>query len=682
MPLPSLKDIGTFITDKIRDTVELFKGDEWFFGSKDKGMTFTVGEGLSPEKTEIAQKKIREMIEVGKQLPESLDVQMSQGDAWRINATLYKKMKKGQALTGKDIVAGEFAGKAIEKNLINMVAGFMQPTSGMSDDAVKVLKKVSPAKKFVEALKKAKPIRGKQETLYTAERAKRLAESLKIGQKVKGEAGFFAEKAALKGELPKVQFESIRPALTQSNIDDLFIAVKNNPVLTEWEKLTAREGLAKMLGQAGGKVPTQGEINLLTNVFGDDFTKTILSKRPLLERFKEGVLQLVNIPRSILSSFDLSAPFRQGAFLINHPKRFIQSFKAMFKPFSSEKVFKSLQDDIIKRPSYKLMKEAKLSITELGRGLSKREEAFMSTWAEKIPLIGKGIRASERAYTLFLNKLRADVFDDLIAKATKQGLSPKTNKDLTKQIANFVNAATGRGSLGSLERAAKTLNTFFFSPRLMSSRLTLLNPGYYLTQHPFVRKEALKSLLTFGGVATGILTLAKLGGAEVETDPRSSDFAKIKIGNTRIDIGAGFQQYIRSAAQLMSGQYISSTTGKLMTLGEGYRPLTRYDILFRQIEGKEAPIFSFATDLLKGQNYVGEPIRVTDEIASRFVPMVIQDIVEIAKDDPDLLPIGVLGIFGVGLQTYKGRVSPTPSGTPSLKTPTKKMPSLKGVGIY
>jgi hypothetical protein len=196
------------------------------------------------------------------------------------------------------------------------------------------------------------------------------------------------------------------------------------------------------------------------------------------------------------------------------------------------------------------------------------------------------------------------------------------------------------------------LNSVFFSPRLIASRLTLLNPVYYAKLSPFVRKEALKSLLSFAGFAATALGLLALGGAEVGIDPRSSDFLKAKIRNTRIDFLGGFQQYMRMIGQLISGKYVSSTTGRIITLGEGYKPITRLQIIERQIKGKLSPAASFIVTLLEGQDWAGKKIKVTDEIKNRMTPMVLQDLNDLLQEDPDLLPIGALGIFGVGVQTY------------------------------
>ena len=280
----------------------------------------------------------------------------------------------------------------------------------------------------------------------------------------------------------------------------------------------------------------------------------------------------------------------------------------------------------------------------------------MSSWAEKIPLVGKVVRASGRAYIGFLNKLRFDVFVDLVNKAEILGLDPRKNRDLTKSIADFINNATGRGTLPrGLQTSAVALNSVFFSPRLLFSRLNLLNPIYYVKQEPFVRKEALKSLFSFVGAGLTVLTLSKLIGADVGDEPRSSDFGKVKIDNTRFDVWGGFQPLVRSAAQIVTGKYISSTTGKEMTLGEGYKPMTRADIVQRFVEGKLAPIPSFVVALMKQQDAQGKPVSIPKEIGERFVPMVLQDIYDLAKENPALVPAGLVNIFGVGVQTYQDK---------------------------
>ena len=207
--------------------------------------------------------------------------------------------------------------------------------------------------------------------------------------------------------------------------------------------------------------------------------------------------------------------------------------------------------------------------------------------------------------------------------------------------------------MGALEGSAVALNSVFFAPRLMASRLNILNPLYYTKLAPPVRKEALKSLFATGSIVGTVLTLAKLNGAEVGIDPRSADFGKMKLGNTRYDILGGTQQYIRAAAQLITGEHISSTTGVKTTMGEGYKPLTRLDIASRFFETKETPIASFVTALLKGQDALGKKLDISKEVADRFTPMVIQDMKDLYKERGlEGIGMGIPAIFGAGVQTY------------------------------
>lgn len=527
---------------------------------------------------------------------------------------------------------------------------------GLIEGAEKVESKQDPVKNLISALKEAKDVRGKQETLYEEARSQKFAKLKSARARTSGERGFYAELGALKGELPKVEFEAIRNKIGQSDIDALFNQIKESPKIGDWEKVTAQQGLAKIFGEQGGRVPTEGELNLLNDVFGEKFTEAVLEKRTLFKKMMEAGLQIANIPRSIMSSFDLSAPLRQGVFLIGKQKQFAPAFKKMFGAFTSEKAYQNIQDAIIAHPDYQLARDSRLALTDLDSLLGTREEHFMSSWAEKIPIIGAGVKASGRAYIGFLNKLRFDVFADLVNKADALGLNPRKDRDLSKSIANFINNATGRGTLPrGLQESAVALNSLFFSPRLLFSRLNLLNPMFYVNQKPFVRKEALKSLFSFVGAGLTVLTISKMFGADVGSDPRSSDFGKVKINNTRFDVWGGFQQLVRLAGQLVTGKYVSSVTGKELTLGEGYKPLTRADIIQRFLEGKLAPVPSFVMALLKQKDAIGQDVEIPKEIGKRFVPMVLQDLYDLAQEDPELMPAGMLNIFGVGVQTYQDK---------------------------
>src|SRR6201999_101121 len=103
-------------------------------------------------------------------------------------------------------------------------------------------------------------------------------------------------------------------------------------------------------------------------------------------------------------------------------------------------------------------------------------------------------KASENAYTGFVQRTRADVFDRYIQIAQQTGVD--LNDDELRSIGKLVNSLTGRGNLGKVEPAAGVINNFFFSPRMIKAHVdTLLQPISGAGGSNFVRKEAAKNLL-------------------------------------------------------------------------------------------------------------------------------------------------------------------------------------------
>src|SRR5262249_51032438 len=144
---------------------------------------------------------------------------------------------------------------------------------------------------------------------------------------------------------------------------------------------------------------------------------------------------------------------------------------------------------------------------------------------------------------------------------------------------------------------------------LLASRVNFFNPVYYARLDPFARREAIRSFSSLLGMVGAVLALAKMGGASVGLDPRSADFAKIRIGNTRLDILGGFQQPFRLLSQLFSGTIISSTTGKKINLASSKFGATTYmDVLQRFFRSKLAPPPSVAWDVLDQKDFTGNKV--------------------------------------------------------------------------
>jgi len=369
--------------------------------------------------------------------------------------------------------------------------------------------------------------------------------------------------------------------------------------------------------------------------------------------------EIMNTPRAMqIGALHLSAPFRQGLPLITTPQWWT-SWGDMFKSFGSEDGYKAVMQSIYDHPNFTPDPETGKSFADMSGlrmtdSLNKREEALGAKWVGDLP----GFKASSRAFTGYLNKLRSDTFNSLVDDAKATGHDPMKDLPFAQSIADFVNNATGRGSLGSLEKYSGALNNIFFAPRKIAANMQMLNPSNYIMADPFVRKQYLKAGLSTAGAWATFAGLAKASGADVSLNPSNPDFGKIKIGDTRLDPAGGFQQYLVAMDQLISGQKTSSVSGKTYDLGSKYGLATRKDVAEQFFANKLNTPVKFAYDLLNASK--SRPFNVTDQAARMFIPIVAQDAIGLAKENPELLPGLAPVIFGMGEQTYsqKGK-SPT-----------------------
>lgn len=359
------------------------------------------------------------------------------------------------------------------------------------------------------------------------------------------------------------------------------------------------------------------------------------------------VKNIIGLPRAVLATLDLSAPLNQGWGMLSR-KEFYKNISTMFKSLKNEDNFLNIQAEIMTRDTFKRAKKAGLRINDLGENLELREEAFMTTLLDKVP----GVSASQRAYTSFLNKLRMDVFDDLLSKAEIAGEDVGLGSKDLEDIANVVNAFTGGyGQTNALVNAA------LFSPRKFQSTIKMIDPRTYTDPKTSktARKAATRNLLGSLAITATILTLADvLGGDNIETeeDPRSSDFGKIKVGDTRLDISGGIAGYVILLSRILSGEIKSSNTGAIKKLGNNYGSTSGFDLTANFIRNKLSPLASLIIDVLTGENAVGEKKTPTQSVIDRFKPMFLKDAYEVLTEDPEAKILIPFALFGGGLSTY------------------------------
>lgn len=520
--------------------------------------------------------------------------------------------------------------------------------------------------KVIKGLEEAKPLRVEQKLAYSQERARRFQKIRRTRKR--GEAGHIKRLTHLQGELPHVTFQSIRDQFDQGDIDTLYDIIWKAPFFTEGEKARAGQGLAKMLGEYGGHVPQDGEIRLLSQMFGyvnpalkEPFLKASKTAGPAF--FDTGMVYAVNqglgINKTLMSSMDMSAPGRQ-AFPLWHTKAYWNSWKPMFKSWSSPEYYNNAIKTIREDPYYKYAERDGLPLADL---TIEAEEAFSSRIVKRII---PGIAASERSYNIFLNKVRFDHYKTMLKIADGLGMDWRSNEPLRKNIVDFISTSTGRGKLASWDAHVSKLNEHFFSPRLMFSRIQMLNPTYYmdLTGNPktwhkqftpeqnFIRKEKLKTIALMGAFVSTVNTLGYIAGMKVETDPNSADFGKLHHKNFRLDMGAGLLQYLTFYHRIFSGVRKSSLTGRQLVLGSRYGYPTRFDVSADFAISKTSPLTSLAARALKGKSAQGGPVDWNKEYRERVTPIFLSDAYDVINEDPWSAAWLLPAFFGAGVQIY------------------------------
>lgn len=313
------------------------------------------------------------------------------------------------------------------------------------------------------------------------------------------------------------------------------------------------------------------------------------------------------------------------------------------------------------------------------------------------------VEAFGRSYITAVNELRFQRFVGMIRGLTKNG---EPTQQEAEAIAKFINAVTGRGNIKAIEKQAGILNTLFFAPRYVVSRFeTIVEPfralgataasrmGYkYFDDKKSMwggTRETDKAIAReyakyISGVALLLASVSQVPGVEIEHDPRSSDFGKVRIGDTRIDFLSGFQQAAVFLAKQASSQSKSARSGEVedMDARAWLANLTRF------ARTKLAPLPGTLLDLKLGEDVVGEAVNPTRSVddalefgSGLIFPITYHDIYEIMTGEygiDDKIAMSLLAMLGAGVQTYDASMPKTPSDRQTVpKAERDRNPSLR-----
>ena len=367
-------------------------------------------------------------------------------------------------------------------------------------------------------------------------------------------------------------------------------------------------------------------------------------------------LDTFDLVRAIWTGIDLSPILRQGIMpLLAHPVRTVTEIGKAFPTLTSEEAALRHMNRIRESPQYARYQRYRLNYTEVGGPLERMEELVISNLARYIPVLA----GTQRFYTALMNGLRHSSME--IAERAF-GPDGKFTKEQGETMAFYVNASTGRGNLGWLERAAVPMNRVFFSPRLLMANLQMLTGAPILRAtdakaRAYIAREYARMAIGWGL----IYTLGYLANGEFEWNWKSSDFGKIRFGNTRIDPLRGMAQVAVLTGRLTTGER-KTARGRIVPIRGPDRPyagLTAFQIMANFMRSKLSPMFSIGLDVIAGETMDGEPVDpLTLRTAGRLVtPMAARDVYEAIREHgvPEGAALGLLFILGFGGNTYEPR---------------------------
>lgn len=365
----------------------------------------------------------------------------------------------------------------------------------------------------------------------------------------------------------------------------------------------------------------------------------------------DAAVKITDTMISTVASLDNSFIGRQGLrALYTHPTAWWpgarKSFVDLVRTLGGAETMNDLMADVYSRPNYINGQYHDSGI------LNPNEEQFPSSLPERIPVLGRVFKASEVAFKGSAIRIRTDLYDLISRVGTDQGVDFSDPKE-SKAIGEMINSLTAKGSLGA-GGTPKLLKLFIWAPKMIKSHFdVLLDP--FLAKSSFARQQARWNLAKIIGVMVVISQVANaIWPGSAELDPRSSDFGKIKIGNTRFDYTGGMGSLIVLIARELTNQTKSTTTGQITEFNSGFGKSNRFTTFVDYLSNKATPPVSAAYDFMKGLNRDFKPPTVGDEFYRAVTPIAAQNIVNLKDDHSTAAVAGAIADFvGISSNTYK-----------------------------
>jgi hypothetical protein len=350
----------------------------------------------------------------------------------------------------------------------------------------------------------------------------------------------------------------------------------------------------------------------------------------------KNVTHILAATKGLVASLASHAPLKHGfPALFEDPKNWLSNYVTQFSYAAKEVGGKDVMS-AIRAEGYSRENSINGIYDKWIPGeLSKANEEYHSLAPGKIPVLGRLYKGSKTMFDGFNLKMRMDLVDHYVNIVKGMGLDP-LDPETAKAWGKLAIDQTG----GKTTNPDALANNFLFSQRLLKAQAN------NLTAHLFdpaattaVKVQSAKTLAKMIlGVGALITTANAISPGIAEFDPRSSNFGKIKIGDTRFNIGGGYDSIVTLGARVasaLSGKNAikSSSTGAFSKVGSGFGQTSFAELMGDFLQGRASPAGQVVSDLANQKTFAGGKPTVGSEVGALTTPIPIQSYSQL-KNDP------------------------------------------------
>lgn len=355
--------------------------------------------------------------------------------------------------------------------------------------------------------------------------------------------------------------------------------------------------------------------------------------------------ELSYIARGLKLGADVGALLRQGGeMLVNDPIQWAKSVGQGLSKTDKGKLIKHYQELQSRTINGKSMADVR-KLAGLKTSMMDTEEAFASKLFDKIP----GLNRLENFQRAFLDTGRIERFDAFYRK-----FPDATEKEL-KDYAKYINSAMGKSNLTQVKDVFEVLMT---SPRWTASRWEMA--GRILKSPATVAKamggnkaarQEVLNLARYSVALYGMLKVAESSGAEIDFDPRSSGFLKMRFGEKVFDPTSGVAAPIR--ASLRALLFMRGETSGSKNPASEFGQLASYT---------GNPLITSTYGLVTGENLTGYELDEDERGAMMLMPLIANGVKQtLEKDGPTAAAIqGLTELLGVNSNRFPKGTKPWP----------------------